>query len=982
MSRTCAPHPQNSLDIEAFFASCHAAPGVQDHGRSSDDSNPGDFWEYDDLKSAWKMNHVRPRKRLYAPVGKDCPFSADEIGLQRVTEWKCKGVVSVYKDNWQVHPHQRISSKSWVGATWFFPNKKVDYDHAKVQACQANIARSDGTSKRFAKRSEHFLASASLDHPSFAAQIQQAAKGVEQVKPSKARKARGSNSKVMFEFCCSEDSALGKANEERNIDHFRLTEKSSDMADDEEVRDLLKVMKLFPGADLWGSIPCGPWSRWQDVNLAKGGKGYAKRLKAARKKSMKILKNYIRCAEQVLLDGGHVCFEWPRGCSGWSIPELVKFIKKHDLFVAEPDGCAFGLKDNEGNPHYKPWRIVTSSYQLARNLDAYKCSHPPDFKHSHLAGSKTPKSAFYTDEMAQCISHSLYPEIVPSMPVKPMQPEPHHQPTAVEVDAGIHLLIDRKDWHKHEGYLDAIKKERDGVLENGTWNYDEVVPRDELMKRKEHINIGRIMTILSVKHWETPALRKLKARIVFRGDDIRDNEGNLAVLLESKVNPTGMAGINANLAYGSLPGHKTTQSDVVRAYLQSWLGTKVPTWVELSPELVPDEFKHIKRPCVRLWRSLYGHPEAGHHWDMRFREVMTYFDAKHIDTFQSNFWIPKYKLLLSLYVDDVVVSGPSSQHKLFWDEMQRHLELDEPAEVSRILGREHSISRSKEGTTCAFEMTEFIDNCCELYETLSKRKLKPAASPYVNDGSLTDSDWDVKGSLSAEASRILMKVLWCARLARPDLNKAISDLTRRLTCWSVADDKRLHRLMSYLYGSRKFTLKGYIGDPPELLRLCCYTDADHCSAQEDTKSTSGMIMTLEGPHSWWPLSWASRKQTSTARSTTEAEMVSLGAGLFLEALPMQELLETILGRQVELVCYQDNSAVIQIVAAGYSPKLRHLNKTFRINIGSIHEVFKENDDCLLLYIKTAMQRADPFTKPLPVAKWPEALQQLNVQVST
>ena len=73
------------------------------------------------------------------------------------------------------------------------------------------------------------------------------------------------------------------------------------------------------------------------------------------------------------------------------------------------------------------------------------------------------------------------------------------------------------------------------------------------MKRKEHINIGRIMTILSVKHWETPALRKLKARIVFRGDGLRDNEGNLAVLLESKVNPTGMAGINANIAYGSLP---------------------------------------------------------------------------------------------------------------------------------------------------------------------------------------------------------------------------------------------------------------------------------------------------------------------------------------------------------------------------------------------------------------------------------------------
>ena len=78
------------------------------------------------------------------------------------------------------------------------------------------------------------------------------------------------------------------------------------------------------------------------------------------------------------------------------------------------------------------------------------------------------------------------------------------------------------------------------------------------------------------------------------------------------------------------------------------------------------------------------------------------------------------------------------------------------------LGREHSISRSKEGTTCAFEMTEFIDNCCELYETLSKRKLKPAASPYVNDGSLTDSDWDVKGFIvSRSISRTYESIVVC-----------------------------------------------------------------------------------------------------------------------------------------------------------------------------------------------------------------------------
>ena len=35
------------------------------------------------------------------------------------------------------------------------------------------------------------------------------------------------------------------------------------------------------------------------------------------------------------------------------------------------------------------------------------------------------------------------------------------------------------------------------------------------------------------------------------------------------------------------------------------------TFVELPPELVPPQFPHIHRPCVRLYKSLYGHPESG-----------------------------------------------------------------------------------------------------------------------------------------------------------------------------------------------------------------------------------------------------------------------------------------------------------------------------------------------------------------------------------
>ena len=145
---------------------------------------------------------------------------------------------------------------------------------------------------------------------------------------------------------------------------------------------------------MWGSIPCDPWSTWQQVNVAKHGKPFIKRPPSKSRISRRILKTFIQTAEQTLSLGGHIAFEWPRGWHGRKIPELKAFIKRCNLFVAEPDGCAFNLTDKDGVPHLQKWRIVTSSYRLAKCLDAHTCKHPSDFKHSRLEGHKTSKSAF------------------------------------------------------------------------------------------------------------------------------------------------------------------------------------------------------------------------------------------------------------------------------------------------------------------------------------------------------------------------------------------------------------------------------------------------------------------------------------------------------------------------------------------------------------------------------------------------------------
>ena len=89
---------------------------ASDHTSKGESSPQGDYWDFDQQQQAWKIVHIRPCKLLYVPLG-NCPFNPTEVSSTRVTEWRCRGRTSIHKDNWQVTPHQRISSKSWVGST-------------------------------------------------------------------------------------------------------------------------------------------------------------------------------------------------------------------------------------------------------------------------------------------------------------------------------------------------------------------------------------------------------------------------------------------------------------------------------------------------------------------------------------------------------------------------------------------------------------------------------------------------------------------------------------------------------------------------------------------------------------------------------------------------------------------------------------------------------------------------------------------------
>ena len=63
---------------------------------------------------------------------------------------------------------------------------------------------------------------------------------------------------------------------------------------------------------------------------------------------------------------------------------------------------------------------------------------------------------------------------------------------------------------------------------------------------------------------------------------------------------------------------------------------------------------------------------------------------------------------------------------------------------------------------------------------------------------------------------------------------------------------------------------------------------------EDSKSTLGRTLCVFGSHTFVPISWMSKKQTSVSHTSTESEVISLGAGLRLDGLPALDLWDVVI----------------------------------------------------------------------------------------
>lgn len=132
-----------------------------------------------------------------------------------------------------------------------------------------------------------------------------------------------------------------------------------------------------------------------------------------------------------------------------------------------------------------------------------------------------------------------------------------------------------------------------------------------------------------------------------------------------------------------------------------------------------------------------------------------------------------------------------------------------------------------------------------------------------------------QGVLAPIASRVLMKVLYAARMARPDLLKAMNSLARMMTRWDALRDAKLHRLMCYVYSSVDKVQVGWVGDEVSSFAPHLSSDAEFAGCPQTGNSSTGAALLLEGPRTRFPLSFGSRGQEAVSHSNPEAELIAV-----------------------------------------------------------------------------------------------------------
>ena len=487
----------------------------------------------------------------------------------------------------------------------------------------------------------------------------------------------------------------------------------------------------------------------------------------------------------------------------------------------------------------------------------------------------------------------------------------------------------------------AMQEELNNFKRNEVWT---LVPRPKQ-------NVVGTKWVFRNKQDEHGVVTRNKARLVAKG------YAQVAGLdFEETFAPVArLESIRILLAYAAHHSFRLYQMDVKSAFLNGPIKEEV--YVEQPPGFEDERYPdHV----CKLSKALYGLKQAPRAWYECLRDflIANAFKVGKADPTLFTKTCNGDLFVCQIYVDDIIFGSTNQKScEEFSRVMTQKFEMSMMGELNYFLG--FQVKQLKDGTFIS--QTKYTQ---DLLKRFGMKDAKPAKTPMGTDGH-TDLNKGGK-SVDQKAYRSMIGSLLYLCASRPDIMLSVCMCAR-----FQSDPKECHlvavkRILRYLVATPCFGLwypKGSTFD------LVGYSDSDYAGCKVDRKSTSGTCQFLGRSL----VSWNSKKQTSVALSTAEAEYVAAGQ-CCAQLLWMRQTLRDFGYNlsKVPLLC--DNESAIRMA----ENPVEH-SRTKHIDIR--HHFLRDHQqkgDIEVFHVSTENQLADIFTKPLDEKTFCRLRSELNV----
>jgi len=499
---------------------------------------------------------------------------------------------------------------------------------------------------------------------------------------------------------------------------------------------------------------------------------------------------------------------------------------------------------------------------------------------------------------------------------------------------------DSKQWEQ------AIKEELEALDENKTWNIVSLPSNQKVVDYK---------WVFKVKRNCEGNIDRYKARLCAKGFSQRKGIDYHEIYSPT----TRYDSIRVLLAIAVKNNLSFQQFDIKTAFLYGDLQENI--YMKIPEGLKEVHAKH--NLACKLNKSLYGLKQAPRCWNQKFHTFLSNFGLKQAESDKCiyNGTVNNEKVLLILYVDDgLVFSQSTNAINSVLDELKTQFKM-KVCKPEYFVGLE--ITRLKDNSI-------FISQSNYTSQLLKKFCLEnttPISIPEDPNCDLTMESGSILEEGQVPYRQAIGSLMFLAVVSRPDISHAVGVVSRYADKYTMAHWNAVKRILKYLKKTVSF---GITYSQDKIHNLAGFSDADFAGDRQTRKSTSGYVFKMCNG----PVTWSSRRQQSVSLSTTESEYIAASEAT-KEAVWLYQLLSDI-GETVPkpVKIYIDNQSAIRLIK---NPEFHNRTKHIDIRFHYIREKF-ECGDIDPVYVESASQEADIFTKALPKVKFEKLRDLLGV----